>query len=268
MRSPLDSHQKQAGFIWPEWLSRSSEKARLGPERSALITGASSGIGKAIATAIASTGAAVCLVGRNADRLEGVAEKVRAMSRSVLVCKSDLIVDSELEALVNRVKHEFRALDVLVHCAGAFVRGRIEATPVEQLDALYRTNLRLPFALTQALLPLLKVRSGQIVFINSSQGLAAGAATGAFATTQHALKGLADSLRLEVNADGIRVLNVYSGRTATPRMKSLYETEGRNYQPELLLQAEDVAQAVMASLQMPHTAEITNVEIRPLIKSY
>ena len=77
-------------------------------------------------------------------------------------------------------KSEFGALDVLVHCAGAFTTGKIEATPVGQLDALYRANLRLPFALTQALLPLLKLRPGQIVFINSSQGLAARAATGPF----------------------------------------------------------------------------------------
>jgi NADP-dependent 3-hydroxy acid dehydrogenase YdfG len=268
MRGVLDSHHKQGGLDWTEWPSQSAETAGLGPERTAVITGASSGIGAAIATAIASTGAAVCLVGRNTRRLEAVAGKVRASSQSVLVCTSDLTVDSDLEKLAARVKQEFRGLDVLVHCAGAFVTGTIAATPVAQLDALYRANLRSPFALTRALLPLLKARSGQIVFINSSQGLAARAATGPFAATQHALKGLADSLRQEVNADGIRVLSVYPGRTATPRMKSLYETEGRNYQPELLLQPGDVAQAVMTSLQMPRTAELTNVEIRPLIKSY
>jgi len=264
----MDGHHEQGGPDCPEWPSRSTEKAGLGPEHTAVITGASSGIGMAIATAIASTGAAVCLVGRNTRRLEAVAGKVRASSQLVLVCRSDLTVDSDLKELGSRVKREFRGLDVLVHCAGAFMTGKIEATPVEQLDTLYRANLRSPFALTHALLPLLKVRSGQIVFINSSQGLAARATTGPYAATQHALKGLADCLRQEVNADGIRVLSVYPGRTATPRMKSLYETEGRNYQPELLLQPGDVAQAVMTSLQMPRTAELTNVEIRPLIKSY
>jgi NADP-dependent 3-hydroxy acid dehydrogenase YdfG len=268
MRRALDSHHQQGGLDWPEWPSRSTEKAGLGPEHTAVGTGASSGIGRAIATAIASTGAAVCLVGRNTRRLEAVAGKVRASSQSVLVCKSDLTVGSDLEQLASRVRREFRRLDVLVHCAGAFMTGKIEATPVEQLDALYRANLRSPFALTRALLPLLKARSGQIVFINSSQGLAAGAATGPFAATQHARKALADSLRQEVNANGIRVLSVYPGRTATPRMKSLYESEGRSYQPWLLLQPGDVAQAVMTSLQMPRTAELTNIEIRPLIKSY
>lgn len=268
MRKPLDNLQEPAGFIRPGWLSRTTDEGGLGPERTAVITGASSGIGKAIAIAIASTGAAVCLVGRNADRLEVVAGKVRTTSRSVLVCESDLTIDSEVEELARRLKHEFGTLDALVHCAGAFTTGKIEATPIEQLDTLYRVNLRLPFALTQALLPLLKVGPGQIVFVNSSQGLAAKAATGLYAATQHALKGLADSLRQEVNADGIRVLSVYPGRTATARMASLYEIEGRKYQPELLLQAEDIAQTVVAALRLPRTAEITNVEIRPLIKSY
>ena len=182
--------------------------------------------------------------------------------------KSDLTMDSAVQDLARLLEAEFKPLDVLVHCAGAFTTGKIEETAVGQLDALFRANVRLPFALTQALLPLLKLRPGQIVFINSSQGLAARADTGPYAATRHALKALADSLRQEVNADGIRVLSVYLGRTATPRMKSLYEAEGREYQPELLLQAEDIAQAVMASLQMPRTAEITNIEIRPLIKSY
>ena len=58
------------------------------------------------------------------------------------------------------------------------------------------------------------------------------------------------------------------GRTATAAMKALYLTEGLNYQPELLLQAEDVAQMVVASLKLPRTAEVTDLEMRPLVKSY
>jgi NADP-dependent 3-hydroxy acid dehydrogenase YdfG len=126
----------------------------------------------------------------------------------------------------------------------------------------------MPFALTQALLPLLRMRQGQIVFVNSSQGIQAKGTTGLFAATQHALKAIADSLRQEVNADGVRVLSIYPGRTATPRMQALYEVEGRPYRPELLLQAEDIAQVVLDTLQLPRTAEITNIEIRPHIKSY
>jgi NADP-dependent 3-hydroxy acid dehydrogenase YdfG len=233
-----------------------------------VITGASSGIGKAIALAIASKGGSVCLVGRNEGRLEATAEICRRTAHSVLVQDADLSTDSGIVALTHRVEQEFKALDVLVHCAGVHATGSFEKTPVDQLDVLYRTNVRMPFALTQALLPLLKSQQGQIVFVNSSQGLQAKSNTGLFAATQHALKAIADSLREEVNADGIRVLSIFAGRTATPRMKALYQAEGRPYQPVLLLQAEDIAQIVLDTLLLPRTAEITNIQVRPQIKSY
>jgi len=239
----------------------------MGPELNAVITGASSAIGGAIATAIASTGAAVCLVGRNTARLEAVASKA-SPARALLIYEVDLTVDSAVEELVRQLKDKFGCIDILVNCAGIFSTGKIESTDVRELDALYAANVRLPFSLTQALIPLLRARAGQVVFINSSQGLQARATTSLYASTQHALKALADGLREEVNAEGIRVMSVYLGRTATARMKALYSIEGRKYRPELLLQPEDIAQMVMASLQLPRTAEVTRLEIRPLIKSY
>jgi NADP-dependent 3-hydroxy acid dehydrogenase YdfG len=234
----------------------------------AVITGASSGIGRAMATAIASTGGSVFLVGRDPGRLEEVAKIARAAAHSVCVHEADLTRDTAIPSLAQRVEKEFGTLDVLVHCAGIHSTGTLEKTPVEQLDILYRTNLRSPFKLTQALLPLLKAQQGQIVFINSSQGLDAKPAAGPFAATQHALKAISDSLRHEVNADGIRVMSIFPGRTATPRMRALYDIEGRPYQPELLLQPEDIAQVVLSSLLLPRTAEVTNVQIRPHIRSY
>ena len=109
--------------------------------------------------------------GRDSGRLESVAKIASATARAVLVHEVDLTVDGAVEGLAHRLKREFTVLDIFVHCAGAFSTGTVEKTPVHQLDTLYRTNLRLPFALTQAMLPLLKSQQGQIVFINSSQGL-------------------------------------------------------------------------------------------------
>jgi NADP-dependent 3-hydroxy acid dehydrogenase YdfG len=235
----------------------------------AVVTGASSGIGRAIAVAVAASARSLCLVGRDEERLEGVAREARAKARFVLPYQADLTVDAAINVLGERLKHEFNGLDVLVHCAGAFALGSVEKTPVQELDALYRANVHAPLALTRTLLPLLIPRQGQIVFINSTQGLHRGGAnSGAFASTQHALRTMADHLRQEVNAEGVRVLSIYLGRTATPRMKALFALEGRPYRPELLLQPEDVALVVMNALCMPRTAEITNIEMRPLIKSY
>jgi NADP-dependent 3-hydroxy acid dehydrogenase YdfG len=128
--------------------------------------------------------------------------------------------------------------------------------------------VRASYLLVQRFLPMVKTRRGQIVFMNSSAGLAARPGAGPFAATMHALKALADALRGEINVDGVRVLSVFPGRTATPRIASLHAREERDYRPSLLLQPEDVASAVMNALALPRTAEITDINIRSLVKSY
>jgi NADP-dependent 3-hydroxy acid dehydrogenase YdfG len=77
------------------------------------------------------------------------------------------------------------------------------------------------------------------------------------------MRAVADSLREEVNADGIRVCTIYLGRTATPMQEAIYAREGRVYRPELLVQPEDVAQVVVAVLALRSTAEVTEIHLRP-----
>lgn len=108
---------------------------------------------------------------------------------------------------------------------------------------------------------------GQIVFINSSAGLNARADVGQYAATKHALKAIADSLREEVNADGVRVLSMFLGRTATPMQDAVHKMEGKEYHPECLIQPEDVAAVVVNALSLPRTAEVTDIHIRPMNKS-
>src|SRR5260370_38922539 len=133
---------------------------------------------------------------------------------------------------------------------------------------MYRSNVRGHYLMIQTMLPLLRTSRGQIVFINSSAGLRSSATTGQFSATQHAFRSIADSLRDEVNADGIRVLSVYPGRTATPRIAKLFEKAGRAYQPACLMQAADNPLMVTHSLRLPRTAEVTEISIRPMQKSY
>jgi NADP-dependent 3-hydroxy acid dehydrogenase YdfG len=234
----------------------------------AVITGATSGIGMAIASAIAASGGTLFLIGRDVEKLNYAFQELAASASLVLLHAIDLTSNGAIDGLQHRIAAEFGNLDVLIHCAGAYVRGRMEESSVQELDALYRINVHVPYALTQALLPLLKSRQGQVVFLNSSQGIQAKANTGAYAATRHALRANADSLRQEVNADGVRVLSVYAGRTATPGMQRIFEMEDMPYRPELLVQASDIARAVMTALEMPRTAEITDIHIRPFIKSY
>jgi NADP-dependent 3-hydroxy acid dehydrogenase YdfG len=243
-------------------------KAGIACELNAIVTGASSGIGRAIAIAIAEAGGSACLVGRNAQGLAATAEVARQTARAVSIFQADLIAEAAIADLTRHVEYSFNSLNTLVNCASVFAVGRLENMSIAEFDNLYRTNVRTPFTLIQALLPALKANAGQIVFINSSQGLQARANTSAYAATKHALRAVADSLRQEVNADGIRVLSIHAGRTASKTVKALSEVEGRAYRPELLLQPEDIAQVVLQTLKLPRTAEITNIEIRPLTKSY
>jgi len=233
----------------------------------ALVTGAGSGIGRAVAQALAAQGATLCLVGRSRPKLDATLSTLGGGAPHV-VFPTDLSQDAQLNALTEAVESRFRQVDVLVLSAGEIAHGSVQDAPVETFDLLYRANVRANYRLIQLLLPLLRKRPGQIVVINSSVGLSSRPNVGQFSATQHALKALTDALRAEVNADGIRVLSVYPGRTATARQEQLYRKDAKAYHPELLLQPEDIAAVVLNSLTLPRTAEVTDVSIRPLSKSY
>lgn len=231
----------------------------------AVVTGASSGIGAAIARALAAQGAQLCLVGRHSDTLQSLADSLAGNTRPRCY-RADLCEDGDVAALAAGLLHNHAGVDVLVHAAGTFEAGTLAPPQPAQLDTQYRTNVRAPLLLTQALQGSLRARQGQIVFVNSSAGLVARAQNGGYAATKHALKALADSLREELNPDGVRVLSVYPGRTATPMQARVHAAEGRAYRPELLMQPQDVASVVVHALTLPRTAEVTDIMMRPLLK--
>jgi short-subunit dehydrogenase len=232
----------------------------------AVITGAGSGIGKAIALGLAAQGATLCLVGRDLSRLEDVAKAGRTVTPRIQCYAADLTLDEDIRRLAAQLQGLGR-VDVLIHSAGFISLGRLESAPVADLDRHYRVNVRAPYALTQALLPLIKACQGQVVFINSSAGLSSRGNVGQYAASKHALKAIADSLRDEVNMQGIRVLSVYPGRTASPLQAAVHQMENRAYHPERLMQPEDVALAVINALGLPRSAEVTDIHIRPMAKA-
>jgi len=234
--------------------------------RIAVVTGASSGIGQAIALALSRQGVQLCLIGRNPITLAQTVTAARQFSK-VAGFQIDLNRDENLELLLTHLEGEVGRVDILIHSAGVIHQGAMERARVEDFDAQYTTNVRMPYLLTQRLLPLLTTARGQIVFINSSVGLAVRRPeVGQYAATKHALKAMADSLREEVNPKGIRVLTLYLGRTATPMQEAVFRQEGRKYHPERLLQPEDVASVVVHALMLSPTAEMTDISIRPMIR--
>lgn len=235
--------------------------------RLAVVTGASSGIGRAIAIALSRQGVRLCIVGRNPIALAETAAAVRSYSR-VSDFSIDLTDEHMLQPLVRYLR-KAGGIDILVHCAGIIREAPMSQARIADLDDQYATNVRAPYLLTQCLLPLFSAGRGQIVFINSSAGLSAKRPDiGQYAATKHALKAIAESLREELNSQGLRVLSVYLGRTATPMQQALFRKDKKVYRPESLLQPEDVASLVVHSLMLPSTAEVTDISMRASRKSY
>ncbi len=233
----------------------------------AVITGASSGIGKAIALCLAEQGLTLCLIGRDLTSLELVATRARKSSPRIHTYQADLTKDEDLKSLVEGIRDDVPCINILVHCAGVLTAGRIETADVTDFDSQYCSNVRAPYALTKGLLSMLTSCSGQIVMMNSSIWQQARAGLSQYAATKYALKAFTDSLRDEVNGDGVRVLSMFLGRTATPMQANLHTQQGASYHPELLIQPEDVACTLLSLLALPHTSEVTDIHIRPMRKS-
>jgi len=234
----------------------------------AVVSGASSGIGRAVALALGAEGATLCLVGRRREGLQAVASEVQGKAPQTFSYQADLALDSDIQLLIAGIKRDVKSVDILIHSAGVIFLGPIETASAKQMDSQYKINVRAPYLLTQGLLPLLKSRPGQILFMNSSAGLAARANAGQYAASKHALKAVADSLREEANPAGIRVLSLFLGRTASPMQANVYQMENKKYQPELLMQPEDVASVAIHALCLPRSVEVTEISMRALVKSY
>ncbi len=228
--------------------------------KSILITGSSSGIGRALALALAQEGARLHLLGRDEAALTELAGLAEAHGAEAHTYVLELTDD---EAVRRFAEHFDGPLDVLVHSAGTVTLGSVRDADLTDLDAQYRLNVRAPYLLTQLFLERLEAAKGQIVFLNSGAGLTARANWSAYAASKHALKAVADALRSELTGTGVRVVSVYPGRTASPMQAEVHKQEGKPYDPAKFVQSEDVAALILATLKLPPTAEVTDVSVRP-----
>ncbi len=229
--------------------------------RMAVVTGASSGIGRAIAERLAALGASLCLLGRRPEALQQIAPCLDDGARK-LIYQIDLAADGAIESLPDRLARDGIETDFLVHSAGVISLGALEHASIGAFDRQIDVNVRAPYRLTQALLSQLKSRHGQIVFINSMAGVSAVPGSSQYSATKHALRALADSLRAEVYGQ-VRVTSVFTGNTATPMQAWLHAAKRRAYVPENLIQPEDIASVVCHVLSLPATVELTAIHMRP-----
>jgi NAD(P)-dependent dehydrogenase (short-subunit alcohol dehydrogenase family) len=229
----------------------------------ALVTGATSGIGRAISLALATGGARVLAVGKDEERTRAVGAELSGLGPGHRTVSGDLMSTAFLSELAHETltwSHE--RLSLLVCSAGHHDPAPVEQTPAASFDAAVGINLRAPFLLTGALLPALRTARGMIALVNSSIVKYPRAGVAAYAASKAGLRAFADCLRAEVSEDGIRVLSIFPGRTATPMQRERYRLEGLEYRPERLLQPEDVAAAVLSAFKSQ--GEVTDLELRPL----
>jgi NADP-dependent 3-hydroxy acid dehydrogenase YdfG len=224
----------------------------------AIVTGAGSGIGRAIVLGLARERMRVVLVGRREGPLR---ETARLAGIQPEIVAADLATQAGLAAVARAAGPLLR---LLVHSAGLFLKGPVATGTEADWNAAATVNVHAPMLLTAACLDGLRAGRGDIVFINSSAGRQpAGAETAIYAATKHALRAAADALRQEVNKDGIRVLSVFPGRTDTPMQSLVQQAEGRRIAPDRLLSPDDIAAMIIAALRLPARAEVTELAIRP-----
>jgi NAD(P)-dependent dehydrogenase (short-subunit alcohol dehydrogenase family) len=231
--------------------------------RRALVTGGSAGIGRAIATGLVQQGARVAVVARTREPLLECAGAIGA-----LPLVADLATPAAAAELAARALELFGGLDILVLSSGIHVQGSIAELADSALSELLGANLIGPAALAKHLASALCLARGHVVVVNSTVVRAQNIRGRAYyAAGQHAMKAFTDGLRDELNEHGVSVTSIFPGVTATPRQERLHQAAGKDYQPEALLQATDVAAAAMAALRMRDTAEMTDIYIRPKRKT-
>ena len=181
-----------------------------------LITGASSGIGRATALAMAAAGARAVLVARRADRLDEIAGVIAARGGVALACPADVTVASAVDAAVGSAVARFGRLDVIVNNAGSGLFATIEETTEEDLDRMLDVNLKGVFHGVQAALRVMRRQgAGHLINVASTAGHRGSPYVGAYCASKSAVLGLTEALRVELRGSGIDVSLVCPGATRT-----------------------------------------------------
>ncbi|MFI9507081.1 SDR family oxidoreductase [Nocardia sp. NPDC052566] len=222
------------------------------PRPSALITGASRGLGAAIARELAPTHD-LLLGGRSADSLGKIlAELPGATGWPVELTDYPAVATAAAP---------IRRLDVLVHNAGVADLDTVAESSVQQWRHTLEANVIAVAELTRLLLPALRAANGHVVLINSGAGLRANPGWASYAASKFALRAFGDALRLEEPT--LRVTSIHPGRIDTDMQRALIANEGREYRPEEFLRPETVAAAVRNAVETPRDGHPTEIVLRP-----
>jgi NADP-dependent 3-hydroxy acid dehydrogenase YdfG len=240
----------------------------------ALVTGASSGIGAAAAVTLAGLGAKVALVARRTDRLEELAERVRAGGTTAIVVTADVTRQVDAERAVEHTVGELGRLDTLVNNAGVMLLGPVVDAPVDEWERMVQLNiLGLLYCAHAALPHLLRAaldgprQVADLVNISSVAGRETRSGSGVYEATKHAVGAFSDALRKEITTRHVRVSLVEPGAVATElsshNRPEVREMIAKRFQGLERLQAEDIADAIAYIVSRPRHVAINEVLIRP-----
>ena len=232
--------------------------------KTAVVSGASSGIGAATARLLASKGANVVIAARREDRLASLAAE---LGDGALAAPTDVTDPAACAALVGRAVERFGAPDILVNNAGLGIFAPIAEGDPGDWRRMFDVNVLGVLYLTRAVLrPMLQRGSGDVVFVSSLAGRRVPGATAAvYAATKHAVGAIAEGLRMDVVDKGLRVINVEPGlvRTEFPESSNASAEEfyaAKDYAP---LEADDIAAAIVYALEQAPRASVNEVVLRP-----
>ena len=226
----------------------------------ALITGASRGIGRAIASAYAAAGADLVLAARSQDELDTIAATVRALGRDCRVLPTDLAEPEEVTALAAAAG----PLDILVNNAGAGVWAPVAELTLADYELMFGVNMRAVFLLTRAVLPGMRARgSGQIITIASTSSRWAYAEGTLYCASKFAVLGFSEALARELRPEGIRVTAILPGQVNTYLGGS-----GPESWEEGMLNPEDVAALAVHAASLPPHAIVTEMVVWPRAEAF
>ena len=229
----------------------------------ALVTGASSGIGRAIANTLAAEGVALVLVGRSDERLQAVAQKLSAVE--TLVLPADLSIPSDVERIAAESLKRFGRIDLLLANAGLYVPGSVSEGNADAWDEMLAVNVNSVFRLIRALLPqMIERKSGDIIVTSSIAGHQVLRREAVYSASKHAVQAFVHSLRRQVAPHNVRVGAVAPGTVLNElwgyRTPAEIEAKVATHEG---LRSEDVAEAVLFMLTRPPNVTIRDVVILP-----
>lgn len=228
--------------------------------KTALVTGGSRGLGKAIALALATEGVNVAITGRNEDLLKSVVKELEEKGVKSSYAVFDVSNKKEVYENLNQLQKDFGTFDILVNNAGIAAFGGILDMDDEQWEDIIRTNLLGPYYVSKSVVPsMVEKKSGDIINISSTAGLKGNAATSAYSASKFGLIGMSESMMLELRKHNIRVTTLTPSTIASDMSKEVLKITDGN--PEKVLQPEDFAELVADLLKLNKRAMLASAAL-------